>query len=338
MLMSCCHGNHPPFWIITEPAFWIIISPPFWIITNPPFWLITEAPFWIITGRHFEYWSSATLNVVYLLRSFPPWSPTGPKPSRVLPTRLPSGLAPQGLPHGAALWACPRGLPHGAALWACPEGQTPRSWPLRLPRGVSPEAALWGVPPGFPRGMCGVPTGLLCEPDHIGLLYSRVPLERGPSEALRKGSSTVRVTLGRLRGIRFFFRRTTRAECIEVAPPFPTRASLWACPSGPAPLQSSPGESFYSRGLPRRHRGIRFFFRRTTRANPQPSRSPGSRSTIRMRTLGTLVHSLIPSHVVAHRMCNDVKLGELPNAHARRSEPSFVQRKSCCANSLRLRR
>ena len=161
------------------------------------------------------------------------------------------------------------------------------------------------------------PTGLLCEPDRIGLLYSRVPLERGPSEALLKGSSTVRVTLGRLRGIRLFSVERLAPNASKSLPRFPTLASLWAWPSGPAQLQSSPGESFYSRALPEGIGGSGFF-RRTTRCKLQPSRSPGSWSTIHMRTLEALfIRSSLPMWVVL--WCT---LSHLLNAHVQRSVQS----------------
>ena len=136
--------------------------------------------------------------------------------------RSPSGRFlghPEGLPHGLPSGRAPRGLPTGC--------------PLGVPRGVSPTGLPCGpAPKGLPqssnlswgegRVSCpgwGVPTGLLCEPDRAGLLHSRVPLEGGPSEAL------LRVTLRRLRGIRFFPSNDSH-RVFESPPRCPTRASL----------------------------------------------------------------------------------------------------------------
>ena len=191
-----------------------------------------------------------------------------------------SPVSPRSPPRGG-----PRGLPHGAALWACPEGSPPRGCPLGLP---------WGGPQGLPRGtvvwpgvLCepppaGVPTGLLCEPDRAGLLRSRIPLERGPSEALLKGSSTVRVTLWRLPGFRFY---PSNDSCRMHWVPRGTLNSR-------VPLERAFTVEALLEGI-----GGSGFFRRTTRYKLQPSRSPGSWSTIRMRTLEALIHSFIPSHV-----------------------------------------
>ena len=128
-LMRCCHGNHPPFWIIIRPLFWILIS-----------------------HHHFEFFwfcfqeSTGTLGVpVSSLR-------------RTRPGQTRSGRL------GAALWAAPRGVPHRASLWACrgglaqssllcgvesravyqpgvsPRGCSLSCWPL----GVSPRAVYPG--------------------------------------------------------------------------------------------------------------------------------------------------------------------------------------------------
>ena len=128
MLMRRCHGNYPPFWIISRPPFWILISPPFWIFSRPPFWIFSRPPFWILIRPPF--WIFTRLPFWILIRP-PFW----------IFTRLPFWIFST-----PPFWILFRSSCPGpeAALWVCPVGSPPRGCPLGRPRGVSPS----GLPSG----------------------------------------------------------------------------------------------------------------------------------------------------------------------------------------------
>ena len=335
--MRCCHGNHPPFWILIRSPFWILIGSPFWILIGSPFWILIGSPFWILIGSPFwiligspfwilirpPFWISIRPPFWILVRSpfwilirAPFWILIKPPFWILMSRHFKYWLGRQfgdprrswlGFPSRAPPRSCPLGLPRGVSPTGMPSGPAPRGLPTGLPSGPP----LGGCPPGLPRGTvvwpgvlrepppAGVPTGLLCEPDRAGLLHSRVPLERGPSKALLKGSSTVRVTLWRLPGFRFY---PSNDSCRMHWVPRGTlnsRVALERAFTVEALLEGIGGSGF---------------FRRTTRCKLQPSRSPGSWSTIRMRTLEGLIHSFIPSHVGRSMTSTLLR----PNAHAQR--------------------
>ena len=216
-------------------------------------------------------------------------------------------MCPEGCPHGAC---APRGVPTGHV----PRGElvSGRDFSVSLPRAVSPRAAICPGGRGFPRA--GFLPGLGSRPA-FSIMSLTAPGSSTPElpwrEVLRR-PYLVRVTLRRLRGIRFFPSNDYH-RMHWVAPPVPDTSFSVSLPVSVCPTPEFPWREILQSRTSSKASGDPVFFRRTTRTC-SACRSPGSRST---SEFGRSNHSYIcirPQHMWYIQWRQS---GQFINAHAR---------------------
>ena len=216
-------------------------------------------------------------------------------------------MCPEGCPHRAC---APRGVP----MEHVPRGElgSGRDFSVSLPRAVSPRAAICPGGRGFPRA--GFLPGLGSRPA-FSMMSLTAPGSSTPElpwrEVLRR-PYLVRVTLRRLRGIRFFPSNDYH-RMHWVAPPVPDTSFSVSLPVSVCPTPEFPWREILQSRTSSKASGDPVFFRRTTRTC-SASRSPGSRST---SEFGRSNHSYIcirPQHMWYIQWRQS---GQFINAHAR---------------------